>query len=66
MEGRILKRVEIFTTTEFHSLTLEFEDQTSLSLVIDPCFFITASLSDMSSDNPRTLKSCPKIKSVTG
>ena len=65
MEGRTLKRVEIFTTTEYHSLTLDFEDQTSLTLVIDPCFFITASLSDMSSDNPRTLKRWPKIKSIT-
>ena len=66
MEGRILKRVEIFTTTEYHSLTLDFEDKTSLTLVIDPCFFISASLSDDSSDNPRTLKRWPIIKSTTG
>lgn len=65
MEGRVLKRVEIYTATGHHSLTLDFEDQTSLTLVLDPCFFLTASLSDMSSDNPRTLKSWPKIKSVT-
>ena len=66
MEGRILKRVEIFTTTEYHSLTLDFEDKTSLTLVLDPCFFIKASLSDISSGNERTLRHWPKIKSKTG
>ena len=66
MEGRILKRVEIYTTTEYHSLTLDFEDKTSLTLVLDPCFFVTASLSDISSGNERTLKCWPKIKSTTG
>ena len=66
MEGRILKRVEIYTTTEYHSLTLDFEDKTSLTLVLDPCFFISASLSDISSGNERTIKRWPEIKSTTG
>lgn len=65
MEGRVLKRVQIFTTTAYHSLTLDFEDQTSLTLVLDPCFFVTASLSDISSGNGRTLRCWPKIKSTT-
>lgn len=66
MKGRILERVEIYTATGYHSLTLDFADKTSLSLVLDPCLFITAELSDVSSGSERTLKSWPTIKSITG
>ena len=31
MKGRTLERVEIYTATGYHSLTFDFEDQTSLS-----------------------------------
>ena len=66
MKGRTLERVEIYTATGHHSLTLDFEDKTSLSLVLDPCFFISAELSDISSGSERTLKRWPTIKSITG
>ena len=66
MKGRILERVEIYTATGHHSLTFDFADQTSLSLLLDPCLFITAELSDISSGNERTLKRWPTIKSITG
>ena len=66
MKGRTLERVEIYTATGYHSLTFDFEDQTSLSLLLDPCLFITAELSDISSGNERTLKCWPTIKSITG
>lgn len=66
MKGRTLERVEIYTATGHHSLTLDFADQTSLSLLLDPCFFISAELSDISSGNERTLKRWPTIKGITG
>ena len=66
MKGRILERVEIYTATGHHSLTFDFADKTSLSLVLDPCFFISAELSDISSGSERTLKRWPTIKGITG
>ena len=63
MKGRILEKVEFYTTTEYHSLTLIFEDQTTLTLVIDPCFLISSSLSDFSTGNERVLKRWPTIRS---
>jgi len=66
MEGRVLKRVEIYTATGHHSLTLDFEDKTSLTLLLDPCLFISAELSDISSGSERIVKRWPTIKSVTG
>jgi len=65
MEGRILKRVEIYTAIGHHSLTLDFQDSTSLTLLLDPCFFISAELSDISSGSERLLKRWPTIKSTT-
>ena len=66
MEWRVLKRVEIYTATGHHSLTLDFEDQTSLTLLLDPCLFISAELADISSGSERILKRWPRIESVTG
>ena len=63
MKGRVLEKVEFYTTTEYHSLTLIFEDQTTLTLVIDPCFLISSSLSDFSTGNERILKRWPTIRS---
>ena len=65
MKGRVLEKVEFYTTTEYHSLTLTFEDQTTLTLVIDPCFLISSSLSDFSTGNERVLKRWPTIQSRT-
>jgi hypothetical protein len=66
MKGRTLERVEIYTATGHHSLTLDFDDKTSVSFLLDPCLFITAELSDISSGNERFLKRWPKIKSISG
>ena len=62
MKGRTLERVEIYTATGYHSLTFDFEDQTSLSLLLDPRLFITAELSDISSGSERTLKIWPQSR----
>ena len=42
---RILEKVEFFTAPDFHSLTLYFQDKTSLTLVIEPCFVVAANFS---------------------
>ena len=66
MKGRILEKVELYTTAEHHhSLTLYFEDNTSLTLVIEPCFLMAAALFDRSSGEQRPLKRWRVIRSAT-
>ena len=64
MKGRILEKVEFFTAPDFHSLTLYFQDKTSLTLVIEPCFLAAASFADRSSGAQRILKRWPAIRSA--
>lgn len=65
MKGRILEKVEFFTAADFHSLTFYFQDKTSLTLVIEPCFLAAASFADRSSNEQRILKRWPVIRSAT-
>ena len=65
MKGRLLDKIELFTTPEHHSLTLNFQDKTSLTLVIEPCFLIFANFSDVSTGSQRILKRWPMIQSIT-
>ena len=65
MKGRILEEVEFFTAADFHSLTLYFQDKTSLTLVIEPSFLMAASFADRSSGEQRILKRWPVIRSTT-
>lgn len=64
MKGRTLDKVEFFTTPEYHSLTLFFEDKTSLTLVLDLCFLVAASFADGGSGTQRVLKRWPVIRSM--
>ena len=65
MKGPILDKVKLSTTSDYHSLTLDFQDKTSLTLVIDPCFLISANFSDFKTGNQRILKRWPTIQSMT-
>lgn len=65
VEGRILTGVYFSTESEYHALVLDFADKTSLTLVIDPCFLVSASLSDMSAESQHVLKRWPKVQSMT-
>lgn len=65
IKGRILEKVEFFTAADFHSLTLYFQDKTSLTLVIEPCFLAAASFADRSSGEQRILRRWPPIRSAT-
>ncbi len=65
IKGRILDKIQFSTAVDYHSLVLDFQDQTSLTIVIDPCFLISASFSDFSADNEQILRRWPKIQSMT-
>ena len=65
IKGRILEKVEFFTAADFHSLTLYFQDKTSLTLVIEPSFLMAANFADRSSNEQRILKRWQPIRSAT-
>jgi len=65
VKGRTLEKVELFTIPEHHSITLYFQDETFLTLVIEPGFLIDAHMSDLSTGDERVLRRWPTIKSTT-
>src|SRR2546421_12120479 len=38
MQGRTVEKIELFTSGEYHSVSINFQDKTALHLRIDPCF----------------------------
>ena len=47
MKGKTLAKVELFTTPEYHSIKMDFEDRTSPALRIEPSFALHAKLYDI-------------------
>jgi hypothetical protein len=65
IKGRVLDKVQFSTAVDFHFLVLDFQDKTSLTIVIDPCFLISASFSDFSANNEQILRRWPKVQSMS-
>lgn len=65
VKGRVLDSVQFTSESSYHALVLDFADETSLTLVIDPCFLVSASLSDISTGAQQVLRRWPKTRSMT-
>jgi hypothetical protein len=63
MKGRMVEKIELFTTPEYHSITVRFQDKTALALVIEPGFLLKADFDDWKSGDARKVKSWPVIAS---
>lgn len=63
MKGRVLEKVEFFSTAEFHSVNLFFADKTSLVLGIEPGFEVHVDLENAQSGEPQITKRWPPIRS---
>ena len=63
VKGKTTERVQLYTATDYHSITIEFEDETSLLLRIEPGFTINAELQQKRKGNLHTLADWPPIKS---
>lgn len=63
VKGKVAEKVELFTSTDDHSLAIEFQDHTSLHLSIEPGFTIQAELMQMEKGNLETLAEWPPIQS---
>ncbi|HEY6253811.1 MAG TPA: hypothetical protein VI685_27965 [Candidatus Angelobacter sp.] len=65
VKGKIAERVQLFTTTDSNSLAIEFQDQTSLVLNIEPGITIHAQLMRLEKGELETLAEWPPIKSMS-
>ena len=61
VHGKIADKVQLFTATNFHSLTIEFQDRTSLHLDIEPGFTVDAKLMRSERGELVTLAEWPPI-----
>lgn len=65
VKGRVLENVLFTTVHDYHALVLEFEDKTSLTVAIDPCFLVSANFSDINSGTQQVLRKWRKVRSMT-
>ena len=65
VKGKPVERVQLFTTENCGSLTIEFQDQTSLHLEIEPGFIINSEFQQLEKGELQTLAEWPPIHSQT-
>ena len=65
MKGRTVEKIEMFTTTEYHSITVAFQDKTALNLAVEPGFTLLATLESLKAGNVRMIKRWPAIRSAS-
>ncbi len=63
MEGRTVEKIELYTTPQYHSITVHFQDKTALALIIEPGFLLKADFDDWKTGDARKIKSWPAIAS---
>jgi hypothetical protein len=65
VKGKLVDFVEVFTTGEYHSIDVRFQDKTALHFVINPGFSLETAYGDGKTGNWRPLKRWPLIHSET-
>jgi hypothetical protein len=55
-KGKIIADVELSLSTDYRAVDIRFEDKTSLTLSIEPCFQIAPVLADWKTGNYKLLK----------
>jgi hypothetical protein len=65
MRGRKVEKIELITAGDYHAVSIRFEEDTTLHLVIDPGFTLYANLRDWKDGNGRSIKGWPPIVSAS-
>lgn len=65
VKGRTVETIEFFTSPDYHSISVNFDDKTSLSLDIEPVpgFTVSPIYQRWKAGNSRVLRSWPVIRS---
>jgi hypothetical protein len=64
VKGKVAEKIEFFTSSESHSLTIDFQDRTSLYLDIQPGFTINGQFTQEEKGELETLAEWPSIHSA--
>lgn len=66
MKGRTVETIEFYTSPDYHSISVNFDDKTTLSLDIDPVpgFTVSPIYQRWKAGNSRVLRGWPKITSL--
>src|SRR5215813_376427 len=62
VNGKAIKQIHFYTATDYHSITIDFQDHTSLNLEIEPGFTINAELQQIKKGETHTLAEWPRIR----
>jgi hypothetical protein len=62
-KGKIIADVELSLSSEYHAVDIRFQDKTSLTLSIEPCFQVTPVLADWKTGDSKLLKRWQPIHS---
>lgn len=62
--GRKVEKVELFSSSEYQSITIRFDDNTDLSFVINAWFTCKPDFYDWKTGTQRVLKRWPVVKSA--
>ncbi|HZD92970.1 MAG TPA: hypothetical protein VE133_01875, partial [Candidatus Sulfotelmatobacter sp.] len=63
LKGKTIDFVEVYTSGEYHSIDIRFQDKTTLQFVIDPCFTMDTEYADLKTGNWRAIKRWPLMHS---
>jgi len=61
--GRTVERVELNLDSDFHCISIRFQDETDLTFVIDPALTFRADYSRWKAGNQKVLKRWPVFRS---
>lgn len=64
-KGKVVELVQIFTSSDYNSISVRFQDKTSLDFIIDTCFTVDTDYTDWKTGNMRRIKRWPIIHSET-
>lgn len=62
--GKLVEDVEFSTNSDYHNISINFQDKTSLNLSIETGFTLEPDYSDWKTGNQRVLKLWPPVHSV--
>jgi hypothetical protein len=64
-KGKTVDYLQVFTSGEYHSISVRFQDKTSLDFIIDPRFTVDTDYTDWKTGDLRRIKRWPLILSET-
>ncbi|HEY6253744.1 MAG TPA: hypothetical protein VI685_27630 [Candidatus Angelobacter sp.] len=63
VNGKTVKRIHLYTATDYHCITIDFQDSTVLNLAIEPNFIVNAELQQLVKGDIHTLAEWAPIRS---